>query len=69
MNKYHAIVAGAGPAGIATVATLLDFATKPFKLLWVDPEFNAGRLSSYLEVPRYGILRGCGLGDGRYGGR
>ena len=51
-DEYDAIVAGAGPAGIATAATLLDFAVKSFNILWVDPAFNAGRLSLWSEVPR-----------------
>lgn len=48
---YKATVIGAGPAGLAVVANLLDCAVKP--ILWIDPEFNGGRLSRYLEVPRY----------------
>ena len=52
MQRYSAIVAGAGPAGIATVATLLDFATSPFNILWVDSDFQSGELSKYSEVPR-----------------
>ena len=40
---------GAGPAGLAVVGTLLDCGIS--KILWVDPAFQAGRLSIYNEVP------------------
>lgn len=43
------LVVGAGPAGYAVVSTLLDAGSKP--TLWVDPAFESGRLSSYLDVP------------------
>lgn len=48
---YGAIVVGAGPAGLATVGTLLDEDVKP--ILWVDEKFQGGRLNAqYREVPR-----------------
>jgi cation diffusion facilitator CzcD-associated flavoprotein CzcO len=47
--RYSATVIGAGPAGLAVVATLLDAGTD--SILWADPNFEAGRLSSYKEVP------------------
>jgi hypothetical protein len=49
MDQYKAAVIGAGPAGLAVVATLLDQECIP--ILWIDPNFEAGRLSNYLEVP------------------
>jgi heterodisulfide reductase subunit A-like polyferredoxin len=48
---YGAIVVGGGPAGLATVGTLLDEDVKP--ILWIDEKFQGGRLSAkYREVPR-----------------
>ncbi|GAX82643.1 hypothetical protein CEUSTIGMA_g10069.t1 [Chlamydomonas eustigma] len=47
--RYSATVIGAGPAGLAVVATLLDAGAD--SILWADPSFEAGRLSSYKEVP------------------
>lgn len=48
-TPFQAAVVGAGPAGLALVATLLDNGIVP--ILWVDPAFNAGRLVRYAEVP------------------
>lgn len=48
-RRYDAIVIGAGPTGLAVVGNLLDQNIK--KILWIDPEFNSGRLSAYPEVP------------------
>lgn len=51
-QHYGAIVVGGGPAGLATVGTLLDEDVKP--ILWVDEKFQGGRLNAqYREVPRY----------------
>ena len=50
-QHYGAIVVGGGPAGLATVGTLLDEDVKP--ILWVDEKFQGGRLNArYREVPR-----------------
>ena len=49
MERFDAAVAGAGPAGLCVVATLLDSGAS--SILWVDPRFDAGRLSMYGEVP------------------
>ena len=49
MLTFKAIVIGAGPAGITTVANLLQFGIQP--ILWVDPEFKVGRLNSYYNIP------------------
>ncbi|KAI9136282.1 pyridine nucleotide-disulfide oxidoreductase-domain-containing protein, partial [Paraphysoderma sedebokerense] len=48
-TTYKACVVGAGPAGLATVANLLDSNTYP--ILWIDPTFNGGRLQRYPMVP------------------
>ena len=47
---YNATVIGAGPAGLAVIGKLLDEGLD--SILWIDPNFNAGRLSHYPEVPR-----------------
>ena len=50
-RKYEAVVIGAGPAGIAVVGNLLEVKKGP--ILWVDNEFDGGRLNKYYrEVPR-----------------
>lgn len=50
-HHYGAIVVGGGPAGLATVGTLLDEDVKP--ILWIDDKFQGGRLNAkYREVPR-----------------
>ena len=48
-NSFKNLVVGAGPAGLAVTSTLLDGDSSP--TLWVDPEFQSGRLQQYLEVP------------------
>ena len=48
-GHYKVAVVGAGPAGLAVLSTLLDIGTN--SILWIDPHFNAGRLSTYTEVP------------------
>lgn len=50
---YKAAVIGAGPAGLACVGNLLDLLpeTGNKSILWIDPEFGAGRLASYPLVP------------------
>lgn len=45
------IIVGAGPAGIITVGILIDIGVAPERIIWLDPEFNVGRLSSYPAVP------------------
>ncbi|KAI9219241.1 hypothetical protein BC828DRAFT_386634 [Blastocladiella britannica] len=53
---YTATVIGAGPAGLAVVAKLLDTAPssgtpQQQRIAWIDPSFGGGRLQAYPEVP------------------
>ena len=43
-------VIGGGPAGIVIVGLLLDLGVAPQEVVWVDPEFNVGRLGQYYET-------------------
>ncbi|CAG7960027.1 unnamed protein product [Penicillium nalgiovense] len=46
---YEAIVIGAGPGGLATLAALCDAGLKP--VLWIDRTFEGGRLNTvYREI-------------------
>jgi len=48
--QYAAVVVGAGPAGVCCIGNLLERGCKP--ILWVDHEFNGGRINKlYREVP------------------
>lgn len=51
MMRYNAdaewAIIGAGPAGIIVIGLLLDLGTDPKSIVWVDPEFNVGRLGKY----------------------
>ena len=65
-GHFRNLVVGGGPAGYATVSTLLDGGSSP--TLWVDPVFQSGRLAQYLEVsvPLLGLLSlGCKLSRSR----
>lgn len=46
---FNITVIGSGPAGIAAIGVLLS--QKVSKILWVDPEFNGGRMPLYTKVP------------------
>lgn len=51
-EQVSAIVVGAGAAGIAVVGNLLELLHPDSVVLWVDPNFQGGRISaSYREVP------------------
>lgn len=43
-------IIGAGPAGIIVLGMLLDLGTDPKSIVWVDPEFNVGRLGKYYST-------------------
>lgn len=47
----HWVVIGAGPAGIVTIAMLLELGTPSHEITWIDKQFNVGDLSSYPNVP------------------
>ena len=48
-DSYEAIVVGAGPGGLSTVAALLDTGLK--RILWVDRDFSGGRFNTmYREI-------------------
>lgn len=52
--KYNVpwTVVGAGPAGIAVVGILMDSGVLPQQIVWIDPEFNVGRMGKmYQNVP------------------
>jgi len=50
-SKYDWTVVGAGPAGISAITVLLESGVSKDKILWIDPSFKVGNLSSYPEVP------------------
>lgn len=46
------LIIGAGPSGIATLGVLLDIGVNPETIIWLDPEFNVGRMGAfYNNVP------------------
>ncbi|KKY18557.1 hypothetical protein UCRPC4_g04893 [Phaeomoniella chlamydospora] len=49
---YTFVVAGAGPAGLAAVGTILEYLHPYEKVLWVDPSFEGGSIGKdWREVP------------------
>jgi hypothetical protein len=52
------MVIGAGPAGIATVGVLLDIGVDQSRIIWIDAEFQVGRLSNYSNVHANGVTGG-----------
>ena len=48
---YRATVIGAGPAGLSCLGNLLSHLPSTDRILWIDPAFQAGRLSTYPAVP------------------
>lgn len=62
-------VIGAGPAGIISVAKLIELGVPEKSIVWIDPEFGVGRLGKYygkvpsnLKARRYTIfLTSCEL--------
>jgi thioredoxin reductase len=50
--SYEWAVIGAGFAGITALAVLLDAGVDQSSVVWIDPEFNVGRVGKYYrEVP------------------
>ena len=47
LKAYDWAVIGAGPAGITAVAELLANKIDKSAILWLDPEFDVGRLGTY----------------------
>jgi hypothetical protein len=41
------VIIGGGPAGIIVLGVLLDLGVDPQQILWIDPEFNVGRMGKY----------------------
>jgi len=49
---YSWAVIGAGPAGIISVGQLLEHGVSDHEIVWIDPEFLAGRMGKYYgKVP------------------
>ena len=46
-QKYEWAIVGAGLAGITTLAVLIEKKVDPNTIIWIDPEFNMGRLGEY----------------------
>jgi Pyridine nucleotide-disulphide oxidoreductase len=46
MAQYKWTVIGAGPAGIASVARLLDHGIESGEIAWIDPRFTAGDIGA-----------------------
>ena len=46
---FDITVIGSGPAGIAAIGALLDQNFQ--KIIWIDPQFNGGRMHLYTKVP------------------
>lgn len=47
---YEWAIVGAGPAGIIVIGLLLDLGVDPKSIVWIDPEFNVGRLGKYYST-------------------
>lgn len=62
MATHQAIVIGAGPGGLSTVAALIDSGIK--KIFWIDRDFKGGRFNTmYREISSYvfSFFRSCFL--------
>ena len=46
---FDIAVIGSGPSGVAAIGVLL--AQKIQKIIWIDPQFNGGRMPLYTKVP------------------
>lgn len=45
--SYEWAIIGAGVGGITALAVLLDSGVEPSNVVWIDPEFNIGRMGKY----------------------
>ncbi|MCA9770505.1 hypothetical protein KC460_04010 [Candidatus Dependentiae bacterium] len=43
-------IVGGGPAGITVIGLLLDAGVDPSSIIWIDPEFNVGRIGKYYST-------------------
>ncbi len=43
------LIVGAGPAGILTIGVLLDIGVRQESIIWLDPEFNVGRMGAFYQ--------------------
>ena len=46
-RNYEWAVIGAGPAGITVLSVMLALNIDPSTIIWIDPEFNVGRMGRY----------------------
>jgi len=46
-ESYEWAIIGAGLAGITALAVLMDCGVDPSSIVWIDPEFNVGRVGKY----------------------
>lgn len=46
-QTYEWAIVGAGLAGVTTLAVMLEYKIDPATIIWIDPEFNMGRLGKY----------------------
>jgi len=46
-QPYEWAIVGAGLAGITALAVLIESGIKPSSIVWIDPEFNVGRVGKY----------------------
>ena len=57
-SHFNWTVVGAGSAGVASVGFLLEFGIPENEILWIDPEFNVGRMGKYYyNVPGNALTR------------
>ncbi len=45
--SYKWAVVGAGLAGVTTLSVLIEKGQDPKTIVWIDPEFNVGRMGKY----------------------
>ena len=47
LKMYDWAIIGAGPAGVTAIAVLLEHGVDGATIVWIDPEFNVGRMGKY----------------------